>query len=245
MEDKNLHVIEHLEELRKRLIITVVTFLLFLVLSFIFVKDIYNWLVKDLDFKLAVLGPSDILWVYFMLAAVVGIAATIPVAAHQLWLFIRPALSKSEKNVTLSYIPALFILFLAGISFGYFIVLPLVLNFLISLSGDMFTTFFTIEKYFKFVLHLTVPLGFLFELPVIVMFLTSLGIINPIALSKARKYAYFVLIIVAVLLTPPDIISDFIVTIPLLLLYEGSITLSTFVYKRKLKKQMVLQESSS
>lgn len=87
-DDKNVNVIEHFDELRKRLIITAVTFILFLILSFVFVKDIYDWVVRNLDFKLAVLGPTDILWVYFMIASVVGIAATIPVAAHQLWLFI-------------------------------------------------------------------------------------------------------------------------------------------------------------
>ncbi|MDZ5474047.1 twin-arginine translocase subunit TatC [Bacillus sp. 31A1R] len=244
MEDKDIHVIAHFEELRKRLMITAITFLLFLMVSFVFVKDIYHFLVKGLDFKLAVLGPSDILWVYFMLASVVGIAATIPVAAHQLWLFVKPALSKKERKLTLSYIPALFLLFITGISFGYFILFPLVLKFLITLSGDMFTTFFTTEKYFTFLIHLTLPFGLLFELPVVVMFLTTIGIINPVMLQKSRKYAYFALIVTAVLITPPDFISDFLVTIPLLLLYEASISLSKMVYNRKMKNTVVTQESS-
>ncbi|MBT2687456.1 twin-arginine translocase subunit TatC [Bacillus sp. ISL-47] len=234
-------VLQHFEELRKRLIIIAVTFIVFLALSFIFVSDIYEWLVKDLDFKLAVLGPSEILWVYFMLASVVALAGAIPVAAHQIWLFVSPALTKTERKMTLSYIPALFFLFLTGISFGYFVLLPLVLNFLMALSGEMFTAFFTTEKYFKFVLHLTLPFGFLFELPVIIMFLTSLGIINPYSLQKIRKYAYFVLIVVAILVTPPDFISDILVTLPLLLLYEASVSLSKLIYNRKQKKQAALQ----
>lgn len=241
MNDQAVNVLQHFEELRKRLIIIAVTFIAFLALSFIFVKDIYEWLVKDLDFKLAVLGPSEILWVYFMLASVVAIAGAIPVAAHQVWLFVSPALTKAERKVTLSYIPALFFLFLTGISFGYFVLLPLVLNFLMALSGEMFTAFFTTEKYFKFVLHLTLPFGFLFELPVVIMFLTSLGIINPYSLQKIRKYAYFVLIVVAILVTPPDFISDILVTLPLLLLYEASVSLSKIIYSRKMKKQAALQ----
>ncbi|WP_026585011.1 twin-arginine translocase subunit TatC [Bacillus sp. J33] len=241
MNDQAVNVLQHFEELRKRLIIIAVTFIVFLALSFIFVKDIYEWLVKDLDFKLAVLGPSEILWVYFMLASVVAIAGTIPVAAHQIWLFVSPALTKTERKVALAYIPALFFLFITGISFGYFVLLPLVLNFLMALSGEMFTAFFTTEKYFKFVLHLTLPFGFLFELPVVIMFLTSLGIINPYSLQKIRKYAYFVLIVVAILVTPPDFISDILVTLPLLLLYEASVSLSKLIYNRKLKKQAVLQ----
>ncbi len=233
LEGQNMNVVQHIEELRKRIIIILIAFLLFLALAFIYVQDIYHVIVEDLPFKLAVLGPSDILFVYLMIASVVAITVTIPVAAHQIWLFVRPALTPKERKVTIAYIPALFILFVLGISFGYYILFPLVLKFLMSLSNDMFTTFFTTEKYFRFLLHMTLPFGFLFELPVVIMFLTSLGIINPYRLQKMRKYAYFILIVVSILITPPDFLSDILVIIPLLLLYESSISLSKFVYKRQ------------
>lgn len=236
VEDQNMRLVQHFEELRKRIIITLVVFLLSLVLAFIYVQDIYHALVKDLPFKLALLGPSDILLVYLMIASVVAIAATTPVAAYQTWLYVRPALTLKERKVTIAYIPALFILFLLGISFSYFILFPLVLNFLMSLSNEMFTTFFTTEKYFRFLLNMTLPFGFLFELPVVIMFLTSLGIINPYRLQKIRKYAYFILIVVSILITPPDFLSDILVIIPLLILYESSISLSKFVFKRKHKE---------
>ncbi|KAB7705338.1 twin-arginine translocase subunit TatC [Bacillus aerolatus] len=237
MQDRSMKALEHFEEMRKRLIITLAAFLLFLLLSFTFVQDIYHYLVKDLPFKLALLGPGDIVVVYLMIAAVVAGAAVIPVAAHQLWLFIKPALSQSERKTALAYIPALFILFLAGISFGYFVLFPLVLSFLMSLSGEMFQTFFTTEKYFKFLLHMTLPFGVLFELPVVLMFLTSLGLINPYKLRAFRKYSYFALILVSVFITPPDFISDVLVIIPLILLYEVSVSLAKVVYKRKVAKQ--------
>ncbi len=235
MKGQSMKVVQHLEELRKAIIITLGIFLLFFLLAFIYVQDIYHLLVKDLPFKLALLGPSDILMVYLMIASVVAFAATMPVAAHQVWRYISPGLTAKERKVTLAYVPALFILFIVGISFGYFILFPLVMSFLMSLSDDMFTTFFTTEKYFRFLLNMTLPFGFLFELPVVIMFLTSLGIINPYLLTKIRKYAYFVLIITSVLITPPDFISDILVIIPLLLLYESSITLSKFVYNRQQK----------
>jgi len=242
MKGQSMKVVQHLEELRKAIIITVGIFLLFFLLAFIYVQDIYHLLVKDLPFKLALLGPSDILMVYLMIASVVALAATMPVAAHQVWRYISPGLTAKERKLTLAYVPALFILFIIGISFGYFILFPLVMSFLMSLSDDMFTTFFTTEKYFRFLLNMTLPFGFLFELPVVIMFLTSLGIINPYLLTKIRKYAYFVLIITSVLITPPDFISDILVIIPLLLLYESSITLSKFVYIRqqKAKDKLVL-----
>ena len=110
MEDKELNIIDHLDELRKRLIITLAAFIIFFIVGFMFVEEIYNWLVRDLEVKLIVLGPSDILWVYFMLAAVIAFAGTIPVLATQVWLFVKPALKPIERKISLSYIPALFIL---------------------------------------------------------------------------------------------------------------------------------------
>ncbi|PWW30229.1 sec-independent protein translocase protein TatC [Cytobacillus oceanisediminis] len=236
MEDKELNLVDHLDELRKRLIIAASAFIVFFIAGFVFVKDIYQWLVKDLDVKLIVLGPSDIIWVYFMLVTVIAVAGTIPVLAFQIWLFVKPALTTAERRISLSYVPALFILFIAGLCFGYFVIFPTVLSFLVELGGEMFEANFTADKYFRFVLHMTLPFGILFELPVIIMFLTSLGIINPYVLTKIRKYAYFVLIFISVVISPPDFMSDILVTIPLLLLYEISINLSKIVYKRKLRR---------
>jgi sec-independent protein translocase protein TatC len=237
MNDQELGLIEHLDELRKRLIITVVAFIIFFFVGFAYVEEIYKWFVRDLEVKLIVLGPSDVVWIYFMLASVIAIVGTIPILAIQIWLFVKPALKPIEQKVSLSYIPALFILFIVGLCFGYFVILPNVLGFLVELGGDMLASNYTAEKYFRFIMNMTVPFGVLFELPVVIMFLTSLGVINPYVLGKLRKYAYFALIITAVVITPPDPISDFLVSIPLLLLYEISITLSKVVYKRKLKKQ--------
>lgn len=242
MEDKELNLVDHLDELRKRLIVSAIAFVVFFGIGFFYVQDIYNFFVRDLNVKLIVLGPSDIVWIYFMLATIIAIAGTIPVLATQIWIFVKPALRPLERKISLSYIPALFVLFIVGLAFGYFVIFPTVLNFLVELSGDMLVTNFTAERYFQFILHMTIPFGVLFELPVVVMFLTSLGVINPYVLVKIRKYAYFVLIIISVVISPPDFMSDIIVTIPLLLLYEISINLSKVVYKRKQKKEREWQE---
>ncbi|MBD8069728.1 twin-arginine translocase subunit TatC [Bacillus sp. PS06] len=233
MEKEVMQLTDHLAELRKRIMITLLIFMLALIGSLIFVRDLYDYLVKDLDGKLALLGPGDILWVYMVIATVIAVAITIPVAAYQVWKFIKPALSIEEQRPTLLFIPALFFLFILGISFGYFVLFPLVLSFLLEIAGDQFETFFTAEKYFQFMLHLTLPFGFLFEMPAVVMFLTRLGIINPAKLIKGRKFAYFLLVAISVLITPPDFISDVLVIIPLFILYEVSISLSKIVYKKR------------
>ncbi|WP_226528678.1 twin-arginine translocase subunit TatC [Metabacillus niabensis] len=237
MEETKMKFIDHLDELRKRLIITSISFVLSFIVSFIFVKDIYHFLVKDLDGKLALLGPGDIIWIYMMIAGVMAIAATIPIAAFQLWQFVKPALTKEEQKHSLAFIPSLFFLFIIGIAFGYLILFPIVLSFLTGLIDDQFATFFTAEKYFKFMFNLTIPFGFLFEMPAVIMFLTKLGIINPKKLVKARKISYFSLIVISILITPPDFISDVLVIIPLLLLYELSVTLSKIVFRKRLASE--------
>jgi sec-independent protein translocase protein TatC len=243
MEDKELNLVDHLDELRKRLIISAVAFVAFFIVGFMYVEEIYAWFVRDLDVKLIVLGPSDIVWIYFMIATLIAIAGTIPIIALQIWLFVKPALKPIERKISLSYVPALFILFIVGLAFGYFVIFPTVLNFLVELSGDMLVTNFTADKYFRFIMNMTLPFGVLFELPVVVMFLTSLGVINPYVLTKIRKYAYFVLIVISVVISPPDFMSAVLVTIPLLVLYEISINLSKIVYRRKLKKEKEWEES--
>lgn len=239
-QDQGMSLVGHLDELRKRIIITGAAFLVFLIAAFIYVQDIYDFFVRGLDFKLTVLSPTEIIWVYFQIAGVVAIALTIPVLAWQLWLFIKPALKPFERKVTLSYIPALFILFILGLSFGYFFIFPIVFDFLISLAGDNMQNMFTTEKYFKFLLRITLPFAILFELPVVVMFLTSLGLIDPQKLSKIRKYAYFVLVIISAVVTPPDLLTQTLVMIPMFFLYEASITMSKIVYRKKLKKEKML-----
>ncbi|MGG4154689.1 twin-arginine translocase subunit TatC [Peribacillus muralis] len=237
MGSEEVHVMEHMEELRSRIIKTLIGFVAAFIVSFIFVQDIYEVLIKDMDGKLAVLGPSDILWVYMMIAAVCAITATIPLAAYQLWRFVAPALKPEERKVTFRFIPGLFILFITGIAFGYFVLFPIVLGFLTSLSAGQFEMVFTAEKYFRFMINLILPFGILFEMPLVVMFLTRLGIINPAVLKKSRKISYFALVIISILITPPDIISDIMVIIPLLMLYEMSVQLSTIVYRKRLMKE--------
>ncbi|MBD1383549.1 twin-arginine translocase subunit TatC [Metabacillus arenae] len=243
--DKEMDLVGHLSELRTRIMIVGGCFLCFFIISFLFVEEIYHFLVKDLETALALLGPTDILWVYFKIAAVCSLAFTVPVAAYQIWRFVLPALGEKERKATFTLIPCLFLLFLIGIGFGYLIIFPTVLHFLQGLSDGQFQMFYTTEKYFSFLFQMTVPFGLLFEMPVIVLFLTALGIINPRTIKKSRKISYFVLTVISVLLTPPDLISDILVLVTLVMLFELSITLSTIVYRKKLAKEEMAQSSVS
>lgn len=227
-----MSVIGHLGELRTRLIRTLLSFLASMAAAFLYVRDLYDWLVRGLDDKLVVLGPSDVLWVYLLLSGVAALTVTMPVAAWHAWRFVSPALGGRVRRRTAFYIPALALLFLAGLAFGYFVLFPVMLDFMNRMAAEQFETLYTAQKYFTFMIHMTVPFGFLFELPAALLFLTRIGVLNPARLARMRKSAYFILVIVAVSITPPDIVSDIIVIVPLLLLYEVSVALSKVASRR-------------
>jgi sec-independent protein translocase protein TatC len=233
MEEKDMHLLGHMEELRKRIIIVLISFLIAVIGAFLYAPKLYKLLAKDAGGQLTVLGPTDLLWVYFVISGVFALGVTIPIIGLQLWQFIRPALSKEERKATLAYIPALAILFAVGISFGYFVLFPMVFDFMKEMAQGQVLAMYTAERYFRFMLNLTLPFGLLFEMPVVILFLTRLGIIDPWRLAKARKLAYFGLAVLSITITPPDLISDILVIVPLLILYEVSITLSKIAYKKK------------
>ncbi|MFO1443368.1 twin-arginine translocase subunit TatC [Bacillus sp. Bva_UNVM-123] len=239
MTEKEFNVVEHLDELRKRLIISAIAFVIFLIVGMFYVKDIFLFFMGDLDYNLIVLGPSDILWIYFHIATIVAVAGTIPVAAWQIWIFVKPALKPIERSVTLAYIPALFFLFLGGLAFGYFFIFPNIMKFLIHMGSDLMANSFTAEKYVSFLINMTLPFGIAFELPLVLMFLTTLGLVDPYKIAKIRKYAYFILVIIASMISPPEFFSHISVAIPLILLYEISVLLSKIVYKRKQREDSI------
>ncbi|KXT74568.1 Twin-arginine translocation protein TatC [Streptococcus sp. DD10] len=160
---------------------------------------------------------------------------TLPITVFQIWQFVKPALREGEAGAVLFYVPASFSCFVIGLLFGFYFVSPAILQVLLSLGDGLFETQLTAHNYLTFLLHTTVPIAVLFELPVIVSFLTSIGLLTPVFLTHYRRYAYFILLVLAVVLTPADFISDLAMTVPLILLYELSVFLSKLIYKKKEK----------
>lgn len=244
-EEKEMNLVDHLAELRNRLIVTALFFIAFFIVGFIYIKDIYWFFVNDIDLELTAISPTEIIWIYFSMAGIVAIVGTIPILTYQIWAFVKPGLLPHERKATIGYIPAIFLLFIGGLVFGYYIFVELIMPFLLSLNDGMFNIMFTVDRYFKFLLRITVPIAILFELPIIVMFLTSLGILTPDFMIKNRKYAYFGLIVAGVLLTPPDFVLQLVVAVPLIVLYEISLQLAKIVYRKKLKKHKEFMEEES
>lgn len=249
MEEKDMSLLEHIGELRKRIIIVLVFFTVALIVGFFLATPVVTYLqsaptARDLPmnaFKL-----TDPFKIYMTFAFVCGVILTSPVILYQFWAFIRPGLHENEQKATLSYIPISFFLFLFGIAFSYFILFPFVIRFMGQLAERLnITEMYGINEYFQFLLQLTLPFGVLFQLPVVIMFLTRLGIVTPMFLSRVRKFAYFVLLVIAGFITPPDLVSHLMVTGPLLLLYEFSIWISKIGYRKVLKaEQQQIEEEN-
>ena len=225
-------IVEHLVEFRRRFIAVVLCFFLVFCITLLFAGELYAYLTRGFDKPLLVLGPNDILWIYINLASLMAFTVTLPFTTYQIWQFVKPGLRDNEARAIFADIPAIVL----GLAFGYYFVSPAILEVLLKLGEGLFDTQITAQNYLSFLLHTTVPLAVLFELPVVVSFLTSIGIITPVFLTRYRRYAYFILLVLAVVLTPADFISDLAMTAPLILLYEVSVTLSKLIYKRKQRK---------
>jgi sec-independent protein translocase protein TatC len=233
-----MSVYEHLGELRKRLIIVLVFFGVAMIASFFFVEPVILYLQKADEAKELTMNAfrlTDPIKIYMQFAFVIALILTAPVLLYQIWAFVSPGLYERERKVTLSYIPLSLFLFFCGVGFAYFVLFPFVVRFMQSLASDLgINQVIGINEYFEFLLQLVLPFGVLFQLPVIVMFLTRLGLITPMLLSKGRRYAYLLLLIVAAVITPPDVMSQLIVMIPLSILYEISIWISKIAYRKVL-----------
>lgn len=233
-------VVEHLTELRKRIMWVLGVFIVALIIGFFLAGPLVDYLKQEPiaeGVPIVSLHPSDALRVYMQFAFLVGAVITLPVALYHVWRFVSPGLEVKERRGTLYFIPAACFLFIVGILFGYYVVFPMVMKFMSNITASMGADpNYGIAQYFGFMFNMVVPFGVLFQLPIVVMFLTRLRILNPMRLAKVRRYAYFVLAVVGVTLTPPEIVSDILVIIPLLLLYELSIWLSRVVYRKQLRE---------
>nr|WP_144922717.1 twin-arginine translocase subunit TatC [Paenibacillus bovis] len=236
MNQKEMTFLDHIEELRKRLMRIVVFFVLAVIVSFLIVEPIINFIQNaDVAEELTMnaFRVTDPFKVYMNMTFVIALIITSPVVLYQLWSFVSPGLLEKERRVTLSYIPVSVLLFLGGLAFSYFVLFPFLIKFMLDLSNEMsIQSTIGINEYFQFLFQITIPFGLLFQLPVVILFLTRLGIITPMFLAKIRKYAYFVLLVIAAIITPPDVISHLMVTVPLCLLYEISIWISRIGYRK-------------
>lgn len=244
MQEKRL--IEHLEDLRacvfKSLIGVVVTF----AVSLLFVSHTFKLLSKpyrDCLFKMGIsgepalrsLGPADTLQITLSASLILGIGLASPWIAYQVWRFISPALHKHEIKYAVVFCSSSVVFFLAGVSFAYLVVLPNALSFFYTYTKGLgITPDWAIASYYEFVVSFLAGFGLVFELPVAIVILTLLGITTPKGLRTYRRHAVIIIFILAGFFTPgPDIASQLMMGVPMLLLYELAILASGLVWRNR------------
>ena len=186
-------------------------------------------------FKLQSLGLADQFTSQMWIAFIGGLILGSPYVLWEFWKFIKPALKEKEKKASSLFIISATLLFVIGVAFSYFIIAPLMINFLGNYKvSNMVENNFTMDSYISTVTTLTLSAGLIFELPILVYFLTKFGLLSPQFMRKYRKHATVIILIVAGVITPsPDVTSQLLVAFPLYFLYEASIFVSYFVIKKK------------
>lgn len=232
---------DHLGELRKRIIRCLIVFVIGLVGGLFFAEPVFDYLVEAApidQLDLHAFSPWDAIGLYMKFAFLISFILAIPFAMYQLWAFVKPALGPKEQRSTLKFVPGALIMFLIGLAFSYFVVFPMAFLFTEKVTGNLgLEQTYGVTQYFSFLFNILLPISLLFELPLVILFLSRIGILSPALLVKFRKVAWFILIFIGVTVTPPDVVSDMLVAIPLILLYEFSVMLSRIAYGRRARAQ--------
>lgn len=264
---KEMSFLSHLEELRWHVIRAGASILVFAILAFVFIEEIYHYVIiapsrpdfwtyrqlcklskivgyedlciKDLNFKLQAIGMGDQFTMSMTSSVIAGLVFAFPYAFWELWRFVQPGLKPSERRSARGAVFYVTFLFFSGVLFGYFVVTPLAINFLANFTLDpAIINEFSISSYISLVATLTLACGVAFQLPIVVFVLSKIGVLTPAFMREYRKHSMIVILIVAAIITPsPDIYSQILVAIPLFLLYELSIIVSANVEREKLREE--------
>ncbi|MFB7157776.1 twin-arginine translocase subunit TatC [Lysinibacillus sp. NPDC056232] len=224
--------LEHLTELRKQMIKGLIVFILFFIIVFSTINIWFPYVTRG--HSLIILGPLEVVKFYMTISTTLAFGLSMPFLVHFLWSFVKPGLKEEESRFLGLYAPVMLVLFLLGVAFGYFIVNPLSYSFLVSIGSTNFDVMVSANEYMHFLVMTTVPLGLLFELPIVALFLSSIGILTAESMKKIRGWSYIGMGVGSALITPPDFISQLLVLIPMIILYEISI----YLVKRIERKQI-------
>lgn len=235
--EKEMTFLEHLEELRWRIIYSIIGIVVGTIIAWIFIDFLVDVVLlkpaKDSGAILQNLRPFGQLFLYMQIAIMVGMIISIPNIFYQFWQFISPALRKKEKKYIFWIVVFSSICFLSGIAFAYFAMLPLTLKFAAEFGSESIKNEFSIDEYMSIIISVMLAAGFVFELPMISFFLSKLGILKPAIMRKFRRHSIVVIMILAAFLTPgADPVSQLVLAVPLVVLYEISIFISKISQKK-------------
>jgi sec-independent protein translocase protein TatC len=239
MPDKKLPLTAHLEELRKRLIYSFLSVGVAFGISYAYIKEIVEILMRPLvrvlpaGSTLVFTAVPEAFFTYLKAALLAGVFFSSPFILYQIWAFVSPGLYEREKKYIYPYLFVSTFFFVAGALFCYLIVFPVVFRFFLSFATKDIRPLPAIKEYLTFTIKLLLAFGLLFQWPALILFLSRMGVVSSKTLAKNRKYAILGIFVAAAVLTPPDLVSQLLLAGPLLVMYEGSIWMAKFLGKKE------------
>ncbi|MBN1470615.1 MAG: twin-arginine translocase subunit TatC [Syntrophaceae bacterium] len=244
-EDQKMSLTEHLIEFRKRLTRSLIALGIGFGVCYYYKDFVFDIITRPLtqvlpkSSHLIYLGLTEAFFTYMKIAFFASLIITSPYILYQIWKFISPGLLPQEKKYVVPFVISSSSLFIGGILFGYFIVLPTAFEFFVSFNNDYLKAMLSFKDYLSLFVTFLLGFGLSFELPIFIFFLTKLKIVNAKMLSRQRRYAVLIIFIIAAVLTPsPDALSQILMAIPLMLLYEISIFVSKFAEKKAVESEI-------
>lgn len=232
----------HLEELRKRLIVCFVSVGIGFAISYGFKEQLFQILTRPLiavmaaDDKLIFTGLPEAFFTYLKVAFLSGIMLSTPIILYEFWMFVAPGLYQKEKRFLLPIVFLSTLFFLGGSFFGYFVVFPFGFKFFLGFASETIQPLPSMKEYLSFSAKLLLAFGLVFELPLVITFLSKMGLVTVDFLKKNRKYALLLFFVGAAILTPPDVVTQIMMALPLMILYEISIIGARIFGKKKSKE---------
>ena len=219
-DDGTMSLTEHLTELRSRIIKSLIAVAVGSCVGYFFIDEIMARMAEPVG-KLYFMQPSEAFFTYLKMDIFVGFLIALPVIFYHVWKFFLPALTTSERAVLSIVVPLSVLLFFAGLAFSFFLVLPPAIKFFMSFGSEDLTAMFSLGRYFDFMLTFVLPFGFVFELPLVIIVLGKLGLLTSAFLGKYQRIVIFLSFVIGAIITPtPDIFTQSMIALPMILLYE-------------------------
>jgi sec-independent protein translocase protein TatC len=242
--DEKLPFTEHLEELRTRLLIIIASVGAGFIICYFFSDWLVELIRRPLGRELIFIAPTEAFIINLKISFFGGIFLAAPMILFQAWRFVAPGLLEKEKKFTVPIVLSSTVFFLLGSLFAYSIILPIGTQFFLSFATEEIRPMISVGNYFSFSTKLILAFGIVFQLPVAIFFLSKLGILHSKTLSQNRRYSILIIFVIAAILTPPDVISQVMMALPLLLLYEGGIWVAKFVERGRGQAEETVEDGS-
>lgn len=249
MDERALPITEHLTELRRRIGIALAAIVIGAILAYTYSEQIFAFLLSPATEALAAKGsrlqaiaPTEIFIAYIKCALLAGFVGTLPVSFWQLWAFVSPGLYDSEKRAIFPFVIASTILFVSGALFGHTFVFPVMFQFLNSWDNEWVVSAWTLKEVFGLTTQMILAFGVIFELPIFVLFLSLSGIVTARQLFSGTRYAIVASFVVGAILTPPDVVSQVLMSVPMVVLYLLGVAVA-WIFERKPAATAALQKT--